>query len=126
MTPQNTLTTINDELPIPKDIRTTTIVEQRLSGESWNNIANNLQINRKTLYDIRQKQDFQLYINSIIPLYNQSIKELMDSKKENIRLGATLEYGRMIRAGIPREIHQTTQGIEVKIVMHGELRDREE
>jgi len=126
MTLQNPPNTTNVELQPPNDIRISTIVEQRLNGETWTQIAKNLQMDRSNLWDIRQKPDFQQYINQILPIYDISIRELMDSKKENIRLGATLEYGRMIRAGIPREIHQTTQGIEVKIVMHGELRDREE
>jgi len=101
-----------------KDLRIPEIVKKRLERTPWGQIAKDLQINPKTLYDIRQKQDFQTYINQILPIYNRSILELMESPKDNIKLGATLEYGRMIRAGIPKEIHQRTEKAEIKIVIH--------
>jgi len=101
-----------------KDLRIPQIIEKKLEGATYGQIAKDLQINPKTLYDIRQKQEFQNYINTILPIYNRSILELMESPKDNIKLGATLEYGRMIRAGIPKEIHQRTEKAEVKIVIH--------
>jgi len=101
-----------------KDLRIPYIIEKKLEGHTYTQISKDLDINRKTLYDIRKKDDFQNYLNTLIPLYDQTLKELMKSEQPHIRLGASLEFGRMIRSGVPKEIHQRTEKAEIKIILH--------
>jgi len=100
------------------DLRIPKIIELRLKGHTWGEIANQINRDVRTFYDIRKTEDFQLYCNTLIPIYDKTLKELLHSEQQHIRLGASLELGRMIRSIIPKQIHQRTQKEEIKIILH--------
>ena len=117
-TPQNTPTSTNvEETPI-KDIRIPKIIDKRLSGESWSNIAQDLDINRKTLYDIRQKDEyFQYFYVAIYPLALKRLEEILDDPgaSDYKLMRAIDESLKHMRAYIPKQFESKSAHLDVQI-----------
>lgn len=101
-----------------QDIRIPKIIELRLQGATWEEAAQQVGLSVRGVYDLRKRDDFHNYLNTLIPLYDLTIRELLQSDNESTRLGAAREYGTMIRSGIPKQVHQRLEKAEIKIILH--------
>lgn len=118
--------TADSEAP---DLRIPKIIELRLQGATWEEAAEQVGLSVRGVYDLRKRDDFHNYLNTLIPLYDMTIRELLQSDNESTRLGAAREYGTMIRSGIPKQVHQRLEKAEIKIILHDfnpQLKDESE
>ena len=111
-------TSTNVELQPPKDHRISTIVEQRLNGKTWSAIAEDLDINRKTLYDIRQKDEYyQFFHDTIYPKALKRLNDILDDMdtSDYKLMRAIDEALKHQRAYIPKRFESKSLHIEAQV-----------
>jgi len=116
-TPQNTpptqkLVATNFQV----DPRIPEIIDKRIKGKEWTQIAKDLSINRKTLFDIRQKDEYTTYL--VEYLYPKALEVLqtdLAKEKDYPRINAYKEIFKMIRALIPKQIESKTLSLSMSL-----------
>ena len=94
MEPQNT----PQEDPDP---RLTKIIELRQQGKNWTQISEEIDINRKTLYDIRGTAQYVQECNKLYESLMNDINKYSNSDQATFQLAAMAEKGRVLRALLP-------------------------
>jgi len=111
----------NDILPLAVeniDPRIPKIVELRLQGQTWEQIGKQIDLTPRAIYNLRHTQNFQNYIiATYLPKYETLINRYINSGNPTHELEVMKELGRITRAGIPRQIHQTTDNKQVNLIV---------
>lgn len=95
------------------------IIEAELfQGKTKTQIAEDLGVNRSTIYRDRQTPLYDRIKDEFLELYIEKMKGFANSERDNIALQATIELGRMLKAGIVKQTHQRTESAEIKIHLH--------
>ena len=115
MEPQNT----PREDPDP---RLTKIIKLRQQGKNWTQISEEIDLDRKTLYDIRGTQPYIQECNKLYESLMNDINKFSNSDQATLQLAAMAEKGRILRSLLPslsviqhrRDDDQTTQSTQRK------------
>lgn len=116
MTSQNFPTTTNDEQTPIKDPRISTIVDKRIKGQTWGTIAKDLELTRRAIFDIRQKDEYTAYL--VEYLYPKALKILeadLAKDKDYPRINAYKEIFKMIRALIPKQVESRNLNLSLSL-----------
>ena len=101
----------------PKAIaRSTALINGLIQGKNYTQIAQELGIDRKTLYRHRQSLPYEQFLNDLLDIQFQELAEL--SKDPKTRIAAMKERGLIIRAAVTKRVHQRTEKAEIKIILH--------
>ena len=83
------------------DPRLIKIIELRQQGKNWTQISEEIDINRKTLYDIRGTTQYVQECNKLYESLMNDIDKFSKSKTSSEQLAAMNEKGRVLRALLP-------------------------
>lgn len=95
------------------------IIKGLIQGYTLEAIAENLGIDRKTLYRDRQTIQYTQFLNDLLDVHLEDIKQL--SNDPRLRHEATKERGRMLRSMIPKTVYQRTetqQKLDIHLYTH--------
>ena len=108
------------------DPRLTKIIELRQQGKNWTQISEEVDLDRRTLYDIRGTAAYVQECNKLYESLMSDINKYSNSKTETTALEAMKEKGRVLRSLLPslsviqhkRDSTQTTKHTKRKTNLH--------
>ena len=108
------------------DPRLTKIIELRQQGKNWTQISEEVDLDRRTLYDIRGTAAYVQECNKLYERLMSDINNYSKSKTETTALEAMKEKGRVLRSLLPslsviqhkRDSTQTTKHTKRKTNLH--------
>jgi len=101
MEPQNTPRE-EPEPPLTKtDPRLIKIIELRQQGKNWTQISEEVDLDRRTIYDIRGTEAYIQECNKLYESLMADINKYSNSKTETTALEAMKEKGRVLRSLLP-------------------------
>ena len=108
------------------DIRLPAIIEGQIQGQTNTQIAENLGVNRKTITRDTQTPLYERIKDEFLELYIEKMRGFANSERDTVALQATIELGRMLKAGIVKQVHSRTETAEIKIHLHEFKKNTEE
>lgn len=104
------------EPPTYIDERIPTIIEKRIKGKTWENIAKDLSLTPRAIYDIRQKNEYTTYLTQYLyPKAIEVLKEDLTKEKDYPRINAYKEVFKMIRALIPKQTESRNLSVSLSL-----------
>ena len=101
MEPQNTPKENIDPSPIKTDPRLIKIIELRQQGKNWTQISEEIDLDRRTIYDIRGTDAYVRECNKLYESLMSDINKFSQSKTSTEQLAAMHEKGRVLRSLLP-------------------------
>ena len=83
------------------DPRLTKIIEHRQQGKNWTQISEEVDLDRRTLYDIRGTAAYVQECNKLYESLMSDINKFSQSKTSTEQLAAMHEKGRVLRSLLP-------------------------
>ena len=87
--------------PREPDPRLTKIIELRQQGKNWTQISETININRRTLYDIRGTDGYIQECNKLYESLMNDIDKFANSDQSMFQVEAMREKGRLLRNILP-------------------------
>ena len=101
--------------PEKRAIQCREIVKYLINGLSYEDIAREMGLDRKTVYNIRQTLEFEDFFSDILDVHMSEIDALSKSKTAYERIHSLQERGKMLRAVVPHRMDVRSLHINVEL-----------
>ena len=100
------------------------IIKRKTRGETYTDMAENMGVSRKTLYNIRTSDSYIKVVDEMFTSLMDEIEELIQSDQHTVKVDGVKEKGRILRALLPslsvvqhRKDPETERGITAEQII---------
>lgn len=107
-------------------VQARTIVKYLIEGLNFTEIAIEMGLDRRTVYNIRHSIEYGLFFNSLLDSLLIDIVRFSESDSPTMQVEALRVKDRLVRAGITKKSYSRSESAEVKVIMDARKQKRQD